>query len=131
MKKEVSCGCIIVKDRKVVLVQSGKYGHWSFPKGHMEAGETELETAIREVKEETNIDVKIISDKKYTISYMPGPNVLKDVHYFYAIPLNDDYKRQEGEIETVKYFTFEEALEIMTHEDLKKIFKSFLKDYEK
>ena len=33
---------------------------WSFPKGHQEDGETDIETAIRETKEETNLDVKII-----------------------------------------------------------------------
>ena len=35
-------------------------GHWGFPKGHIEKDETEYETALREVKEETNIDARII-----------------------------------------------------------------------
>ena len=49
---EKSCGAIIFNDGKVLVVKqtSGFYG---FPKGHVEIGETEKETAIRETKEET------------------------------------------------------------------------------
>ena len=39
-KKEKSCGCIIIENDKVLLIQQVK-GHWGFPKGHMEKGETE------------------------------------------------------------------------------------------
>ena len=58
MKKEKSCGCIIIKDDEVLLIKHNK-GHWDFPKGHMEEGETEKQTAVREVKEETHMDVYI------------------------------------------------------------------------
>jgi len=51
---EKSCGCIIINNGKVLLVKQTK-GHWGFPKGHVEANETEEETAIREVKEELGI----------------------------------------------------------------------------
>ena len=44
IKKEKACGCIIIENRKVLLIQQTK-GHWGFPKGHMELGETEIETA--------------------------------------------------------------------------------------
>ena len=61
LKKEKACGCIIIENGQVLLIQQTE-GHWGFPKGHVEEGETELETAIREVKEETNLDVEV--DKK-------------------------------------------------------------------
>ena len=64
MKFEKSCGCIVLNNEQVLLVKHNK-GHWDFPKGHVEEGETEKQTALREVKEETNIDVQIISDKKW------------------------------------------------------------------
>ena len=56
MKK---CGVIIYdKDTKTYLLVKGrKSGKWGFPKGHMELGETERETAIRELKEETGISL--------------------------------------------------------------------------
>jgi|UniRef100_A0A6C0K664 8-oxo-dGTP pyrophosphatase MutT (NUDIX family) len=50
------CG-IIVRDQsqKYLLVFGKKSGKWSFPKGHQEEGETEEDTALRELKEETGI----------------------------------------------------------------------------
>ena len=60
--KEKSCGAIVYKiennELKFLLVHQNN-GHYSFPKGHVEENETEIETAIREIKEETNLDVKI------------------------------------------------------------------------
>ena len=63
MKFEKCCGCIILNENKVLLVKHND-GHWGFPKGHVEKDETELQTAIREVKEETNLDVEIQEDKR-------------------------------------------------------------------
>ncbi len=68
-KREKSCGVAIFKDDKILLVQQNE-GNWSLPKGHVEENETEMETAIREVKEETNIDVEIISDYRRVITYI-------------------------------------------------------------
>lgn len=69
MECEKSCGCIIIGDEKVLLVKQTK-GHWGFLKGHVEADETEVETAIREVKEETNVDVEVEGNKRYTMRYV-------------------------------------------------------------
>ena len=57
MKHEKSCGCIIIEDKKVLLIKQTN-GVWGFPKGHVEENETELQTAEREVKEETGLDIK-------------------------------------------------------------------------
>ena len=62
MKFEKCCGCIILNEGKLLLVKHN-VGHWGFPKGHMEKDEIEIQTAIREVKEETNVDVKIQEEK--------------------------------------------------------------------
>ena len=88
---EKSCGAIIFNEDKVLVVKqtSGFYG---FPKGHVEIGETEKETAIREVKEETGLDIKIISDKRYTQSYIVKENVHKDVVFFIAKLENNNEK---------------------------------------
>ena len=45
IKKEKSCGCIIIKNKNVLLVYEKNRNFWGFPKGHMEDGETEIETA--------------------------------------------------------------------------------------
>jgi bis(5'-nucleosidyl)-tetraphosphatase len=83
MKKEKSCGTIIIENNKVLLIQQTDNA-WGFPKGHIENNETEQETAIRETKEETNLDVKIISNKKYIINYKINNEIDKEVVLFLA-----------------------------------------------
>ena len=60
--REKSCGTIIIDNNKVLIIKQ-KQGFYGFTKGHMEENETEIETAIRETKEETNLDVLIYETK--------------------------------------------------------------------
>lgn len=62
MMHEKSCGAIVYqihRNIEILLIKHVNSGHWSFPKGHVEGTETEVETAKREIKEETAIDVLI------------------------------------------------------------------------
>jgi len=63
MMHEKSCGAIVYRKShgniEILLIKHVNSGHWSFPKGHVEGSETEIETAKREIKEETAIDVMI------------------------------------------------------------------------
>ena len=55
-------GVLALKDGKLLLIQRGnepKRGHWSFPTGYIDVGDTPEETAIRETKEEANVDVQL------------------------------------------------------------------------
>ena len=78
MIKEKSCGAVIFNEdmTKVLLIKHNR-GHISFPKGHQEKNETDKETALREVKEETGINIEIISEKSFHVSYSPN----KDKNY--------------------------------------------------
>jgi len=125
MKFEKSCGCVIINDDKVLLVKQVD-GHWGFPKGHIEENETEEETAIREVYEETNLQVEIFSDFYKKVTYSPRENVMKDVIFFLARPKSIDTKPQEAEISKVEWVSFDEALNILTYEDTKNILKEVL-----
>ena len=60
MLEEKSCGAIVYNNEGKVLIVQHNAGHWDFPKGHVENNETEVETAVREVKEETNIDYSFL-----------------------------------------------------------------------
>lgn len=128
MKHEKSCGCIIISNEKVLLVQN-RNGNWAFPKGHVEKGETEKETALRETKEETNLDVEIISEKKYVINYISKKNMMKKVIYFVAKPLSNDYIKLDKEISNIGYYDLDEALDILTYQDIKDKYQEFLNDY--
>lgn len=125
---EKSCGAIIFNEGKVLVVKqtSGFYG---FPKGHVEIGETEKETAIREVKEETGLDIKIISNKRYTQSYIVKENVHKDVVFFIAKLENNNEKRQVEEIEEILWIDINEVENILTYDSLKELWKEVKKDF--
>ena len=125
---EKSCGAIIFNEDKVLVVKqtSGFYG---FPKGHVEIGETEKETATREVKEETGLDIKIISDKRYTQSYIVKENVHKDVVFFIAKLENNNEKRQVEEIEEILWIDINEVENILTYDSLKELWKEAKKDF--
>ena len=111
--KEKSCGCIILKENKVLLIgakdDDGKL-FWSFPKGHQEDGETDVETAIRETKEETNLDVKIVDDEPIKTGHLVhGGTAYKEILLFIAEPSSDEIKMQEDEVEKVEWVKIDEA----------------------
>lgn len=129
--KEKSCGVVVVDNDKVLLIKHDQ-GHYGFPKGHMEPGETEIETATRETKEETNIDVKVNEDKRYEISYYKDNGNLKTVIYFIGYPTSNDVEAREGEIseafwididKVADYLGFHNMLELWNNKIIKDIKK--------
>jgi len=130
MKREKSCGCIVINDNNEVLLIHHNAGHWDFPKGHVEEKETEIQTAIREVKEETNIDVEVNEKFRYTTKYSPKEDVMKEVVYFLAKNISDNKEAQLEEVSEVKWVNFEEALETITYDTSKEILMKLRKDLE-
>ncbi len=123
MRKEKSCGCIVFNKNKEILLVKMNLGHWSFPKGHVEPGETEYDTAYRETKEETDIDCVIVDGFRFVSSYSPYKGVLKDVIFFIGIAKTDTPKRQVEEIAKVDFYTYDEAEELLTFKTDKEILK--------
>ena len=128
LKKEKSCGCIIIKDKKVLLVYEKNRNFWGFPKGHMEDGETEIETALREVKEEVGLDVEIDKKRRYTLNYVINNEIDKTTVLYIAKAKNEKIIMQESEIENTKWCSFEEALNMLTFDDWKDMFKKVIDD---
>ena len=128
MKQEKSCGCIVINEKNEILLVHHNLGHWDFPKGHMEAGETEEQTARREVKEETNIDIMIDQNYRYTTSYSPKEGIMKEVVYFLASNIDNDQKPQIEEVSEVKWFKFNDAIKMITFDNSKIILKQLKKD---
>lgn len=127
MKKEKSCGCIIVENDKVLLVQESR-GHWGLPKGHIEGNETEEETAIREVKEETNLDVEVDTSIRYELNYTIEPDISKTVCFFPAKIIKGEIKRQESEINEIKWVPIEKAVSVISYDNAKEMLKKALKE---
>lgn len=127
IKKEKSCGCIIIENEKVLLIQ-GTEEHWGFPKGHIELDETELETAIREVKEETNLDVEIDENRRYTMEYITDKGMYKQVVLFIARKISGKEKCQQSEIKLIKWLNYEDAMKTITYNDTRELLKRVWKE---
>ena len=130
MRKEKSCGCIVIDDDKVLLVKQND-GHTAFPKGHMEKGETEEECAIRETFEETGLKVKILNGYRYTQSYFVKRDVLKEVVYFLAEQKEGTLKKQDEEIKSLGFYSFEDAIFMISYKDTISLFYKVIQDIEK
>ena len=116
---EKSCGAVIFRknknDVKLLLVKNHNGRHWSFPKGHIEDNETEEDTAIREIKEETNLDVKIMDNFREVSSYCPFGKIRKEVVFFLARTISDNIKLQESEIDSFLWVDIEGAKKLCSY----------------
>ncbi len=125
MVHEKSCGAIVYRKHhgniEILLIKHVNSGHWSFPKGHVEENETEVETAKREIKEETGLDVIIDPTFRETVTYYPRKDAHKIVVYFIARAKNFDYTPQVEEIAEIRWVDVGHATTILTYENDKLI----------
>ena len=88
MKFEKSCGAVCIWEeghrRRVLMVRHIAGGRWAFPKGRVEAGESEPQTALREVLEETGVRVILLPEFRFVTNYSPVKGTMKKVVYFAA-----------------------------------------------
>jgi len=134
MAFEKSAGAVVFRrenNKIFYLLLHYQSGHWGFPKGHIEKGESIEETAKREIEEETGIkDIKFIKGFKQWIKYFfkrnyPGQkkeNVFKIVTYLLA---ETSQKKVKISFEHIGYewLTFDEALKRLTFKNSKEILK--------
>ena len=125
MNYEKSCGAIVYRkyhgNTEILLVRSIKSGHWSFPKGHVEDGETEVETARREIKEETGLDVLLDTGFRETVTFSPKRNTKKTVVYFVGMATSHDLIPQQEEISELRWHEIGQAVSVLTYENDKTI----------
>ena len=88
---EKSCGAVIFREETsgqrhdvLYLIEEMQKGHFSLCKGHVEKNETEHQTAVREIGEETGLTVSFLNGFRETVSYAPAPGIRKDVVFFLA-----------------------------------------------
>ena len=126
LQETKSSGAIVYKveenEIKYLLIMLIR-GNWGFPKGHFEGEETEKETAVREIFEETGLNVKFHDNFRETIQYFPAPFIFKTVIYFLAEAVTDNVKIQTDEVAEYKWVTYDEAAKLITYRLQKKILK--------
>ena len=129
MKYEKSCGAIVyyLDEKRVpeyLLIRHVNGGHWAFAKGHVEEGETEIQTAEREIDEETGLTVEIDTSFREVTTYSPKEGVTKDVIYFIAETKDKTVTRQEIEVTDTIWLPYEEALKYLTFENDERLLKA-------
>ena len=131
MKKEKSCGAVVYREgdagMEILLIKHKNGGHWAFPKGHVEKKETETETALREIREETGLKVTLNTGFREIVTYSPKPNVIKDVIYFSAKAKNGHLQAQPEEVLEICWKSPEEALALVTYPTDQDVLRSFLR----
>ena len=124
MDQHKCCGGIIfnINSQKYLLIQLKNGSHWDFPKGHMEEGETEEETALREIFEEVGLKVNLQQGFREIISYADGiNNVHKTVVFFLAKTSSFNITLQDEEVGDYLWLEFNDALEKLTYENAKNL----------
>jgi 8-oxo-dGTP pyrophosphatase MutT (NUDIX family) len=118
-----SAGGVVVRaeaDRPSLVVGMRRRGRdgvtWTLPKGTPDLGETLEQTALREVTEETGLEVRIV-EPVGAIQYdfvQDRRRIHKTVHYYLMEPLGGDLARHDAEFEQVRWVPFDEAPGLLT-----------------
>ena len=125
MTYEKSCGAVVFTRMngtiRYVLVQQ-KEEFYGFPKGHMEPGETEKETALREIREEIGISPTLLDGFVTTDEHpIPKKDIMKQMVYFLAEYSNQEIRFDPDELLSAPLVTYEEAMALFTYESSKRI----------
>lgn len=108
VKMEISSGGVVTEGRKLLLVRVRNIKGdllWTFPKGHLEEGESEKEAALREVEEETGYRCRVLrplKDAEYSFK-REGVLIRKKVHWFWMHPVGRFGKPDAVEISDVRW----------------------------
>ena len=134
---EKSCGVVLFNEQKVLLLQYAtgqKESHWDFPKGHVDKGETEIETATRELEEETGIKNIILLDNfRKTINYTiqkRDRKISKEVVFFIATTVETEINLSHEHVD-YGWFDFTLALKQLTYDNARSVLSEAIFFYEK
>jgi len=125
MNKVKSCGAVVYRklgsEVEFRAVKSKVNGHWGFPKGQMEKGESEEETAKREVLEETGLSIILLDGFRTRIEYILSESRFKEVIFFIGRTSEQFVNIQQEEIHEFKWLKYNNMLELLTFGNSKEI----------
>jgi 8-oxo-dGTP pyrophosphatase MutT (NUDIX family) len=107
----VVASCLLKQDGKYLLVQERQpkaYGLWNLPAGHVDKGEEIETTAIREVKEETGFDIRLI--KEIALYHESAKQAVK--HVFAADIIGGKLMSLNDEIMDIRWLTFNQIKDL-------------------
>lgn len=115
---------------RVVLIHRPKYDDWSLPKGKAEPGESISQTALREVREETGLECRIVSDLepvRYSYQTGKGAIVPKVVHYFLMERIGGRLEAPGREADAAEWCDVTEAARRLTYEHDRELLQQALR----
>lgn len=120
MNLERSCGAVVfarINGEARFLILTEMQGAHSFPKGHMEGDETETQTALREIREETGLTPALLpgfrAEDEYDLAEKPGTR--KHVTYFLAEYDGGPVTPRPGEIREAQLLPYAQACQLIGH----------------
>jgi tRNA nucleotidyltransferase (CCA-adding enzyme) len=135
MLEELCSGGIIyrkIKKETEILFILDPYNKWAFPKGHIEQEETKIGAAVREVSEETGIEIKdlrikkYLGDTKYSFKDKNGQEINKTVHFFLIKLLKPKTKlipQEDDSIKAIKWVNIQEASQVSDYDNVDEVLK--------
>ena len=130
MRTDFSCGVVPVHTaddgRRRFLLIRHRAGHWGFPKGHPEPGESPAEAAVRELAEETGVTrVELVGEpfeERYAFTSKKGKPVAKTVAYFIGLVGDDAVTVQPEEVQDYAWGDAAQTLERLTFDEGRQLF---------
>ncbi len=129
MAKEKSCGAVVFTRTpdglKYVIIRSLS-GFYGLPKGHVEAGESEEQTALREVREETGLAVRLLPGFRETDEYpLPGGGgATKEIVYFLGEYEAQTIRPLASELQDASLMSFDEAMSRLRFAGVRRVLTS-------
>ncbi|NQT49759.1 NUDIX domain-containing protein [Candidatus Kuenenbacteria bacterium] len=146
LKKHFTASALIIEDNKALLLYHKKLDVWLYPGGHVEDNETPEQTVIREVKEETGLDIEIIGEKDHDLAdpeadvsvlctphsflcELVGDHYHNDIIYLCKISgENKDIKHNPDESSDIKYFGLDDLDNIKLFPNFKRLLTKVLEN---
>ena len=135
MTEATSCGGVVIYRGKILALYKSyknRYEGWVLPKGTVEPGETHIQTALREVQEESGVKgriMKYIGKSQYTFN-VPGDVICKDVHWYLMMSQNYSSRPQREEyFEDSGYYKFHEAYHLLKFSNERQILEKAYDEY--
>ena len=129
---EISAGGVVLKKERMVLL-TRRNEDWQFPKGRVEKGERIEETAVREVREETGVEARIVKPlgRINYWYYREGRRIYKTVHFFLMEAVRENWKQRDSEMDEVRWFNLEDAVKKISYRNERDILERANKEMER
>lgn len=127
MIREKSCGAVVYwqgEGERLYLIEQMRGGHFAMPKGHVEARESEAQTAEREIREETGLRVTVDTGFRSMIAYSPYPGCVKEVVYFTARSASRETTVQPEEVRAIVWLPLGKALERLSYDSDREVLRA-------